>query len=150
MDTVTLRVVPALEGVRGLGHNALLLALSSTLAEEEALKSALGGLGLHCAVTETGGNSSGDFQAKSMRAVIGAALNAGLIEKNARTIHALLHAAEEAKRGLLVNETSTANLAVKIAIVCNREWVAVAMFGESSLHSFSSHERVGLGVMHLP
>ena len=81
MDTITLRVMPVLEGARGLGYHALLLALSSTLAEEEALKSALGGLGLHCAVTETGGNSSGDFQAKSMRAVIGAALNAGLIEK---------------------------------------------------------------------
>ena len=39
MDTITLRVMPVLEGARGLGYHALLLALSSTLAEEEALKS---------------------------------------------------------------------------------------------------------------
>lgn len=150
METITLTVPSAAEGSRGLGYNALLLALSSTIEEEERLKAVLDGLGLKCVVTETGGNSGGDFQAKTMRAIIGASLNSGLIEKSARTIHALLHAAEEAKKGLLVNSASTTNLAVKIAIVRNQEWVAVALFGESSLHSFSYHERVGLGIMHLP
>ena len=100
--------------------------------------------------TEVGGTSDTDFQTKAARAVIGAALNSGLVEKEARSIHALMHATEEAKRGVLVNTASSASLAMTIAIVRNQGWVAVAFYGESSLHVFSCHERVALGVMHLP
>ena len=150
MRKVTLSVFPLAESAEGLGYNALLLALSSTPEEEKALKDAIGSLGMNCVATHVGGKTDGDFQPKLVRAIIGAALNSGLVEKNERAIHALLHASDEAKKGLLVSTSSSASLSVKVGIVRNEHWVAVAMFGESSMHTFSSHQRAGLGVMHLP
>lgn len=81
--------------------------------------------------------------------VIGAALNSGLIAKTSTNIHALLHATEEAKKSMMVNVSSSVSIAVKIAIVKDKEWIAVALYGESAIHPLTNHERVGLGVMHL-
>ena len=64
-------------------------------------------------------------------------------------VHALIHAAEEAKHGAIVNTSSESNLAVKIAIVREPHWLAVAMFGESAIHPITSHQRCGLGVMNV-
>ena len=96
-----------------------------------------------------GGNTRRDFQEKVSRAVFGAALNAGLIEKEPHEVHALIHATEEAKHGAIVNTSSESNLAVKIAIVREPHWIAVAMFGESAIHPITSHQRCGLGVMNV-
>ena len=84
------------------------------------------------------------------RAVIGASLNSGIIEKTANDIHALIHATEEAKKGILVSvSSSSASLALKIAVVRGSGWLAVALFGKSALHYMTNHERAGLGVMHI-
>ena len=80
---------------------------------------------------------------------MGAAMNAGLIAKLPHEIHALLHAAEEAKRGAILNVTSETNLAVKVAIVRREHWIAVAIFGDSAIHPLTSHERCGLGIMNI-
>ena len=135
---------------KGLGKRAMTLAMTEGHEAEEAYKRLLIKEGYRGVATEVGGDSGGDYHARMAKAVIGAALNSGLIEKEARSIHALMHAAEEAKRGAIVNTSASANIATKVAIVRNRGWVAVALFGESSLHTFSCHERAGLGVMHLP
>lgn len=102
--------------------------------------------GLKAVVTEVGGKTSFyDFNERINRAVIGACLNSGLIEKKSNDIHAVIHATEEAKRGLLVS----VSLAMKIAVVRNEHWIAVALFGKSALHYMTNHERAGLGVMHI-
>lgn len=132
-----------------IGYYAMRLAMSQTLKEEEELKRSLSAKGLHIVVTEVGGNTKRDFQEKASRSILGAALNASLIQKEACEIHALMHAAEEAKRGILVNTASEANLAVKIAIVRAACWIAVAIFGESAIHPMTSHERCGLGIMNI-
>ena len=101
-------------------------------------------------VTEVGGKTSyDDFHEKVNRAVIGASLNSGIIEKTANDIHALIHATEEAKKGILVSVSSSASLALKIAVVRDDGWLAVALFGKSALHYMTNHERAGLGVMHI-
>lgn len=132
-----------------VGYNALLLALTRTINDETAVKNKLIERGVRCVVTEIGGKSDHDLQDKINRAVIGAALNKGVVEKTPQNIHAVLHATEEAKRGILVNTTSSTNVALKIAIVRDNYWIAVAMFGESSIHPITSHERCGLGIMHV-
>ena len=132
-----------------VGYNAMLLALTRTINDENELKSIYKEKGIRFVVTEMGGKSDGNFQDKINRAVIGASLGEGLVEKTPHDIHAVLHASEEAKRGILVNTTSSTNIALKIAIVRDEAWVAVAMFGESSIHPITSHERAGLGVMHI-
>ena len=130
-----------------IGYFALRLAISQTMREEEELKSEYVRQGLRVMVTEVGGNTKRDFQEKISRSVLGAALNGGIIKKESREIHALFHAAEEAKRGGLINTASEANLALKVSIVRSAGWIAVGIFGESAIHPMTSHERCGLGIM---
>lgn len=87
------------ESVKSVGVAAMLLALTRTLKDEETAKRALTEVGHKFVVTEVGGKTSyDDFHEKVNRAVIGASLNSGIIEKTANDIHALIHATEEAKK----------------------------------------------------
>ena len=118
------------ESVKSVGVAAMLLALTRTLKDEETAKRALTEVGHKFVVTEVGGKTSyDDFHEKVNRAVIGASLNSGIIEKTANDIHA--------------------SLALKIAVVRDDGWLAVALFGKSALHYMTNHERAGLGVMHI-
>ena len=138
------------KNVSSVGHKALLLALTKTIEEEDNLKKIYRGEGIKFVVTEIGGKSSrGELQEKINKSVIGACLNERLIEKNGPNLHAVLHATEEAKKCILMNTTSTASVVLKIAIVRDEHWIAVAMFGESSIHPLTGHERCGLGIMHI-
>lgn len=138
------------ESIKSVGVAAMLLALTRTLKDEETAKRALTEAGHKFVVTEVGGKTSyDDFHEKVNRAVIGASLNSGIIEKTANDIHALIHATEEAKKGILVSVSSSTSLALKIAVVRGSGWLAVALFGKSALHYMTNHERAGLGVMHI-
>lgn len=138
------------ESIKSVGVAAMLLALTRTLKDEETAKRALTEAGHKFVVTEVGGKTSyDDFHEKVNRAVIGASLNSGIIEKTANDIHALIHATEEAKKGILVSVSSSASLALKIAVVRGSGWLAVALFGKSALHYMTNHERACLGVMHI-
>ena len=138
------------ESIKSVGVAAMLLALTRTLKDEETAKRALTEAGHKFVVTEVGGKTSyDDFHEKVNRAVIGASLNSGIIEKTANDIHALIHATEEAKKGILVSVSSSASLALEIAVVRGSGWLAVALFGKSALHYMTNHERAGLGVMHI-
>lgn len=138
------------ESIKSVGVAAMLLALTRTLKDEETAKRALTEAGHKFVVTEVGGKTFyDDFHEKVNRAVIGASLNSGIIEKTANDIHALIHATEEAKKGILVSVSSSVSLALKIAVVRGSGWLAVALFGKSALHYMTNHERAGLGVMHI-
>ncbi len=138
------------DNIRSVGTAAMLLALTRNMQDEEAVKKMLADQGFRYVVTEVGGNSAmSEFQLKTTKAVIGACMNTGLISKTPTNYHALLHATDEAKRGIMVNIASSVSVAVKIAVVRDESWVAVALFGESALHPLTNHDRAGLGVMHL-
>ncbi len=138
------------ESIKSVGTAAMLLALTRTMADEDTVKQMLTGQGYKVVVTEVGGNSAlSEFQGKVTKAVLGAALNSGIISKTPTNYHALLHATDEAKRGVMVNVASSASVAVKIAIVRDDDWIAVALFGDSAIHPLTNHERAGLGIMHL-
>ncbi len=146
------------EGMRSLLENsvnssgtaAMLLALTQTISDEEKVKQIVAKNGFKAVVTEVGGRTSfDDFNEKINRAVIGASLNSGIIQKTTNDIHALIHATEEAKKGILVSVSTSANLAMKIAVARDDTWIAVALFGKSALHYMTNHDRAGLGVMHI-
>ncbi|MGL6198214.1 MAG: HutP family protein [Lachnospiraceae bacterium] len=128
---------------------AQLLAMTRNLSDEQEVKKTLIALGFQCVVTELGGKSTGEFQEKSTRAVIGACINENLVHKTEHEVHALLHATEEAKKSLMSNTASIVSLAVKMAIVRKDHWISVAMYGNSSLHPVTAHDRSGLGTMHI-
>lgn len=134
----------------GVGYCAMRLAMTRSIYEENTVKNELAkSKDFQFVVTEVGGSSKKDFQEKMSRSILGAALNAGLIQKLPHEVHALFHAAEEAKRGTLVNISSDVHLALKVAIVRREHWIAVAIFGDSAIHPITCHERCGLGVMNL-
>lgn len=136
--------------INSAGTAAMLLALTQSLFDEEAAKKLVSKNGFKAVVTEVGGRTSfDDFNEKINRAVIGASLNSGIIQKTGNHIHALIHATEEAKKGILVSVSTSANLAVKISVARDENWIAVAVFGKSALHYMTNHDRAGLGVMHI-
>lgn len=138
------------DSVSSVGAAAMMLALTKSIRDEEAVKRLINEYGNQYVVTEIGGKSiSEHFQEKINNVVISAGVNSGIIEKIPNEVHALVHATEEAKRGILINASSSASLALKITVVRDAHWVAVAMFGKSALHYMTNHERAGLGVMHI-
>lgn len=140
-----------LEGlVDGVGSAAMLLAMTKTIAAEQQIKTMLVQKGYKLAVTELGGNSiRDDLQTKLAKSVIGAVLNNNVIMKETPEIHAVVHAALEAKQSITMNVFTATNIAVKIAIVRKERWVAVAIFGQSALYHMTNHEKAGLGIMHI-
>ncbi len=136
--------------IKSCGTAAMLLALTQTLYDEDRMKQMVANVGFKAVVTEVGGKTSFyDFNEKVNRAVIGACLNSGIIEKKSNEIHAIIHATEEAKKGILVSVSTSASIAMKIAVVRDDHWIAVALFGKSALHYMTNHERCGLGIMHI-
>ncbi|KLU60892.1 anti-terminator HutP [Peptococcaceae bacterium CEB3] len=134
-----------------LERAALLLALSETRQEENSLKEHYT---VHekitCGVTETGGTVAAlQHTGKLTNSVLSTGLNTGVIRKDAKQIHALVHAALEASNSIFIHTHGNASFALKIGLTTDGDWLAVAIFGRSSLHPLSEHCRVGLGYMHL-
>lgn len=134
-----------------LERSAILLALTETREEEERLKKTLQeSSNLRCGVTELGGTVANlQHTGKLTNSVMATAFNTGIIPKEDRKIHALVHATLEASNSIFIHTNSNASFALKIGITTDSEWIAVAIFGRSSLHPLLEHARVGLGVMHL-
>ena len=136
--------------VNSVGTAALLLALTQTMYDEERAKQLVAKKDFKAAVTVLGGQTTlNEFNEKVNRAVIGAALNSGIIQKCTNDIHALIHATEEAKKGVMIGANTNQNLALKMAMVRDDTWIAVAMFGKSAVHYMTNHDRGGLGIMHI-
>jgi len=131
-----------------LGRAALLLAATSTPQEEKRLKEQFASLKWKSVATEVGG-LVGDLPQKLTRALVGASLNAGVIEKSRREMHALMHAAVEAMDGFISAGMLEASVGAKIGIVRSSRWISVAVMGDTAYHAVAHHERCGLGVMHL-
>ncbi|HCA40627.1 MAG TPA: hut operon positive regulator HutP [Aminobacterium sp.] len=131
-----------------VGRAALLLASTTTPESENSLKKELAQYGWRSVATEVGG-LAGDLPQKVTRALVGASLNAGVVEKSRNEMHALMHAAVEALEGFITVGMLEASVGAKIAIVRNDRWIAVAVMGDTAYHAVAHHERCGLGVMHI-
>lgn len=130
------------------GRAALLLASTTTSEAESGFKRELASLSWKSVATEVGG-LAGDLPQKITRALVGASLNAGVVEKKRNEMHALMHAALEALDGFLAVGMLEASVGAKIAIVRNSRWISVAVMGDTAYHAVAHHERCGLGVMHI-
>lgn len=131
-----------------VGRAALLLAATTSNETECFFKKELSSIGWKSVATEVGG-LAGDLPQKITRALVGASLNAGVVEKRRDEMHALMHAALEALDGFLAVGMLEASVGAKIAIVRNSKWISVAVMGDTAYHAVAHHERCGLGVMHI-
>lgn len=140
-----------LECMPSLERAAMLLAMSESREKESKLRQYYGNeFGLACVVTEVGGTISAlQNSGKLTNSVIAAAINARVIESKPEAVHAVLHATVDATKGIFLDSSNNASLALKISIISDGRWVAVGIFGKSSMHPLTEHSRVGLGYMHL-
>ena len=143
-----LSVVITLTDDSQIGRSALILASTTGPEEERILKEQITDFGWKAVATEVGG-LAGDLPQKITRAVVGAALNGEIVRKNSNEMHALMHAAFEAMNGFISVGMLETSIGMKIGIVRNRHWIAVAVVGDSAYHAVAHHERCGLGVMHI-
>ena len=56
----------------------------------------------------------------------------------------------EAAKGAKVNAVLEQNYQLKIAIVCEGHWIAVAMYGKMGFHELSDHHTIGCGIHIIP
>ncbi len=131
-----------------IGKAAIVLSLTETREEEEELKKEYWSQGLMCTATGIGGESNSINQ-KINGAVTSACFNNTIITKDKKEVHAVIHATQEAKEGFLLHAPTGANVVLKAAVVRYEDWLAVAIYGYSAMHSITNHERAGLGIMHL-
>jgi hut operon positive regulator len=146
------RIAGALLGFKlnpnDVARAALLVALTNNAEMETVFKQEIERWGWRVVATEVGGLLN-DLPAKLVRAIVGASLNAGIIEKTSREMHSLVHAAIEAGDSFVHRGILEISMGAKIAIVRNEQWVAVAIFGDCAVHVTAHHDRCGLGVMHI-
>ncbi|MBC9785147.1 HutP family protein [Heliobacterium chlorum] len=134
-----------------LERAAMMLAMSETRESEFRLRQYYGETWhLPCVVTEVGGTIGAlQTSGKLTNSVVTAALKAKVIESKPENVHAVIHATIEALKGIFLDYAQNASLALKISVISDGKWLAVGIFGKSSVHPLTEHCRVGLGFMHL-
>ena len=131
-----------------LGKIALVAAMSGD-DEEERIKEEIGRLGLYrLTLTYVSGRKS-DIETMFVRSLVGAALKGNVIAETSGSIHAVVHAGMEAWHAMTDAVVGSSSLKIKVAIVSDRKWVAIAAYGDSAMHRLTNHERVGFGMMHI-
>lgn len=132
-----------------VGRLALLLVLTKSRQEEELVKEQILQFNnIKFAVTGLGGMVD-EIPGKIVQTIVGAALNSNIIKNNTPQVHALIHAAQEGFYGMMLEQTIKASYVMKISIVTDGVWIAVALYGQAAFHPMTNHERSGLGIMHL-
>jgi len=131
-----------------IGKIALLLSMSDE-HEEIIIKEAIARRhGIRAAVTFVSGMTN-KINTTYTKSILNAAISGEVIKKTPNQIHAVLHASLEAFQAMTPRTSVSTSVKIKVAIVTDGRWVAVAAYGDSAFSAFTNHERGGLGVMHL-
>lgn len=132
-----------------LGKTALIAAMTSQ-AEEAALKERIAAIapGMKIAITFVSGMTT-EVKRRFVQAVITCSVQNEIIRKEKEPVHAVMHAALEAFDHICSHIPAEASLKMKVAVVSDGKWVAVAIYGDSAIQLLTNHERAALGIMHL-
>jgi hut operon positive regulator len=132
-----------------IGKIALIAACSDE-KEEELVKNLVNNTenDQKLAVTFVSGITT-DIKKIFVKSLIGCAIQNDLIEKKDTQVHAIVHAGLDALKGIISDLGADTSLKIKVAIVRDKHWVAVALYGDSAYSSYTNHERASLGVMHI-
>lgn len=127
---------------------AINLAMTDSIEEEKAMIDFFGKYAFRCVATLISGNDAVALR-KVIGNVIGAGLNANLIERKKSHIHPLAHAVQEAVLGTRLDSSVSQNCRLKIGVVRKDYCLAVAIYGDLGFHEFSSHKTIGGGFQYL-
>jgi hut operon positive regulatory protein len=131
-----------------LGKMALVAAMSGD-DEEERIKDEIGRLGPYKVTLLYVSGRKTDVETMFVRSIVSAALKGNVIPETSGAIHAVVHAGMEAWHAMTDAVVGSSSLKIKVAIVSDRKWVAIAAYGDSAMHRLTNHERIGFGMMHL-
>lgn len=132
-----------------IGKLALLLAMSSREEEDEIkayVKESFPNL--TAGVTFLTGKRS-DVMKNVGKAAFGCVSQNNVIKVDSRGVHAVMHAALEALSGITNHILTDTSLKLKLSVVSDKKWIAIALYGDSAIHPLTNHERAGLGIMSL-
>ena len=136
-------------GLQRIGKIAMLAAMSDEKEEERIKKEVSENMNEYrLAVTFISGLST-DISKSFVKSIVGCALQNNVIRKSGTQIHAVLHAALDSLKGVIHQVPAEASLKLKVGIVSNQDWVAVAIYGDSAFYPITNHERSALSMMHL-
>lgn len=130
-----------------IGKIAMLLALSDE-EEERAIKEKFKNSNIKVAVTVVAGLAS-QVRENFVKSVIGCAVQNNIIEKSSVLAHGVVHASLDSLQGVLHQVPVDASIKMKIGIVTDGNWIAVALYGDSAFYPLTNHERGALSIMHL-
>ena len=144
MNKEFIREMITKDGEMDIAKAAIFISMIENKSRESFVRNYIEELGYKVVITEVAG-SGRELKKKIINSCVGAALNLEVINKEPHHIHGLIHAAQEAGRGMMLDMPLDANLHIKIAIVSSQHWIAVSMYGNSAYHILSNHSRLGLG-----
>ncbi|SOC19033.1 HutP family protein [Rhodobacter maris] len=131
-----------------IGKAAIMAAISSR-EEEDRIKAQIAERpDWKIGITYVTGRRT-DIERGFVKSIVACALNSGVIRHRSQEIHGVIHAGLECLHGVSASVVAESNLKLKVALVSDGHWVAVAAHGESAFHPLTNHERIGFGVMHI-
>lgn len=87
-----------------------------------------------------------EIRNKLQRCVIGCALKNQVISRQETAIFTLSEIGRQALTHALKDAASNDRIRIKIAIVSNSRWLAVAMYGEAQIFQYLTHEIMGFSL----
>ena len=131
-----------------IGKVAMMIAMSADADEKQVIETLSRGSSLRIAVTYVSGALSYE-QKNFVKTLVGSALHGNVVTKDTGQVHAVIHAGLEAIHGITPLVAGESQLKLKVAIVNDGTWLAIAAYGESAFHPATNHERFGFGIMHV-
>ncbi len=123
---------------------AVQIAMTGSIEEEKEIIAFFSRHECRCAATMISGNDTEALR-RITGNVIGACLNANVIERKRAHIHPLAHAVQEATLGTRLDSSVWQNCRLKIGVVRKGNCIAVAIYGDLGFHEYSSHKTIGGG-----
>ena len=131
-----------------IGKVAIMAAISSR-AEEDLFKDYIyQNTHLRIGVTFVSGIRT-EVVKSFIKSLVACALQSKVIRHRSNEIHGVIHAGLECLNGVSSHVAAESSMKLKIAMVSDGRWIAIAAHGESAFHPETNHERMGFGVMHL-
>ena len=115
-------------------RQAILLAMTQSMEQEKEMIRELQGMGVKCVATMAAGFNF-DISPKLINNLVGACLNANIIEKKKAHIHPVVHALHEAMDAARI----------KVGVVRYEDQISISIYGDIAIHELSAHKTVGVG-----